>query len=336
LGGVIHADGAGGLTPGTSDFNDGGTFSSGSLSGTFAFLAGNRGQASLTFPLPNGQTTLTFSFFFVSPSDIFFIEADESQMTGLPTVDRLAGEMILQQPNVVFNSTALQGTSVASGIGLNGSANSDVFAGLLTATTCDGITAMNVTYDENSGGTVTAPSSPGTCKMGLNGNGRVTFSFANFTAAQTRVAAAYLTGPGTGFLLGSDAAVTTGLLEQQPAGIAFSNSLVSGTYALSAPLTVETQQKSVLGQVTGDGAGNLTGVVDEIDPPATTAPNMGQNLSASFTSLVASGRGTLTTNGTVPNGFPTDAIFYVVSPASLRMISADTTDTHPNLLLFDH
>lgn len=342
LGGVIHANGSSQtLTPGTSDLNDAGTFSSGSLSGDFSFLAGNRGQASMTFPLPNGQATLNFVFYFVSPSDLYFMECDSSAATicgaGTPTKYRLGGEMTLQQPNVVFNSTVLQGTSVASGVGLS-SSSSDVFAGLLTVTTCDGSTPVTLSYDENNGGTVPSPSPSfsGTCTMGLNGDGRVGFSGLGASAAQTKMAAAYLTGPGQGFLLGSDAAVTTGLLEPQSGGPGFADSSVVGSYALSAPMVAETQVKNVLGQVTADGMGDLTGVVDEIDPPATTAPNLAQALTASFASLASNGRGTLTTTAPVPDGFPASGIFYIVSPGSIRMISADSTDQHPNLFFFDH
>ncbi len=225
FGGVIHANGGGTLAPGMSDFNDGGTFSSGSLSGDYSFIGGSRGEAAMTFPTPTGQPTLTFIFYFVSPSDMYFIEVDNSTTTpGKPTVDRLAGEMILQQPSTSFNSGVLQGVSVASGIGVS-SSNSDVFAGLLTAPQCDGSTPVTFSYDENNAGTVMAPSFTGTCTMGLNGNGRASFAGLGSSAAQTRIAAAYLTGPGSGFLLGSDAAVTTGILEQQS-----SNFIVSDAF----------------------------------------------------------------------------------------------------------
>jgi len=349
LGGVVHATGSSQtLTPGTSDLNDAGTVSSGSLSGDFSFLAGNRGTAAFTFPLPKGQATINFVFTFVSPSDLYFVECDSTGTStcapGSPTQYRLGGEMVLQQPNVVFDDNALAGTSVASGVGLNGS-SSDVFVGLLTATTCDGTTPMSLSYDENSGGTLTTPSSGGTCMMGLNGNGRVTFTFSGFSAAQTKMATAYLTGLGQGFVLGSDTAVTTGLLEQQSGGPSFTDASLLGSYALSAPLIAETQVKSVIGQVVSDGSGDFiqtdtdgdtVSVVDEIDPPATSAPNLDQPLAAVFTGLLSTGRGTLTTTAPVPKGFPATAVFYVVSPSSIRMISTDTTDQHPNLFFFNH
>jgi len=342
LGGVVVANGSSNtLLPGMGDFNDAGTLSSAaSITGTFSDISGGRGSASLTFPLSGGQTTLNFVFVFVSSSDLYFIECDSNSTTGIcapgaPALNRLGGEMILQNPGVVFGSTALQGTSVATGIAANSSGNSDVFAGLLTATTCDGSTPVMLSYDENNGGTVTSSSFAGTCTIGLNGNGRAVFTGLGASPAQTHAATAYLTGAGTGFLLGSDGEVTTGLLEQQVGGPSFSNVSIEGSYTLAAPFVVEPQMKNVIGQVVGNGSGDLSGVVDEIDPPGTGAPNLNQPFSATLM-IAANGRGSLVTTATVPPGIPATGVFYIVSPSGFRMVSTDSSDQHPNLLLFNH
>jgi hypothetical protein len=138
-------------------------------------------------------------------------------------------------------------------------------------------------------------------------------------------------------LIGGDAAVTTGLLEQQTGG-AFAESSLLGGYTLSEPFLAEAQTKNVVGQITADGSGNFAGVVDETDPPATGAPNTNQALAAAIDigSLQINGRGTMTANGTVPHGFPTKSIFYIVSPGNFRAISNDSGDQHPELLFFDH
>jgi hypothetical protein len=333
LGGVVNADGNATLSSGLTDFNDAGAFSSGSVSGSFSFIAGNRGTASLTLPLPSGQVTLNFVYYFVSPSDLYLVEVDSSpQGNGAPTEFRLAGEMILQQPTTSFSSSILQGVSVASGSGTSGS-NADVFAGLLTATVCNGSTAVTLAYDENNGGAIASPSFSGACTVSPNGRAR--FTGLGATAAAARVAVAYLTGPGQGFILGSDAAVTTGLLEEQSGGPTFADSSVLDGYTLSAPFTADTNVKNIVGQLTADGAGNMAGTVDEIDPPATGAPNLAQALSATF-SVQANGRGTLTPAGPVPSGLPASAIVYVVSSAKIRVISNDPADQHPELIFLDH
>jgi hypothetical protein len=139
-------------------------------------------------------------------------------------------------------------------------------------------------------------------------------------------------GQGQGFLLGSDAAVTTGLLEQQSGG-PFADSSVLGGYTLSAPFAADNQVPSVLGQLTGDGVGDLAGTINEVDSPGTPA-HLAQSLVATINGLASSGRGTITANSLT--GFATNLIFYVVSPASSRAISADAGGAHPQVFLLDH
>lgn len=333
LGGVIHADGTGTLTQGVGDYNDGGTFTPHvNLSGNFVFDTGARAASTLAFAAPT-QVNFKFAIYFVSPSDMFWAEMDAVDTTH----PRLSGEMILQQPTVAFNNSILQNPSVATGSGVS-SGKASVFAGLLSsAAPCDGTTnTVSLAYDENNGGAITAPALAGTCTV--NPNGRVSFTGLGASAALTRVAAAYLTGPSQGFLLGSDTAVTTGLLEQQSGGGPFAATFVQGGYTLSAPFALEKNVANVLGQVTADGVASVTGTVDELDAPTVAkpegVPNLAQSLVATINTLAGSGRGTMTTNA--PIGFPTGVIFYVVSPSSLRLISSDAGGLHPEVIFLDH
>ena len=341
LAGVVQADGNNAIASGTGDLNDGGTYNSQfSLAGDFSLASGNRGAVSMTFALGNApQVTLNFVFYFVSSSDLFFLECDSTSTTGTcgvgtPTKYQLAGEMILQQPSTVFNQTVLQGVSVASGTGLN-SGNSSIYAGLLTAPVCDGHTGVTLTADQNSGGTISTPSYSGTCTITLNGRTAFSLAGAGNPAPASRVAVGYLTGPGQGFLLGSDAAVTTGQLGQQ-SDAPFANTSVAGGYTLSAPFPGEKSVKNVLGQANADGAGNITGNVDEIDPTGATAANLGKPLTATLTGPASNGRGIFTPTGTVPPGFPVSSILYVMSPGSFLLVSSDPADTNPQLMFFIH
>jgi hypothetical protein len=332
LAGVVNADGSQTLINPSgnavnSDVNDAGTYSSQSISGNFSVgMNSSRGGATLVYQPPmKSQISLDFIFYFVSPSDLFFVEVDSTN-TKFPNPPRLSGEMILQNPSAVFGPTSLAGTSVASGSGVDTSGNASVFAGLLSAPQCNGSTAAALSYDQNDGGTITAPSFPsGTCTIVSSGR-------AAFTSLGARAAVAYLVGQGQGFLLGSDAAVTTGLLEEQSGG-PFSDSSVLGGYTLSAPFAADNQVPSVLGQLTGDGVGDVTGTINEVDSPGTPA-HLAQSLVATINGLASSGRGTITANSLT--GFPTNLIFYVVSPASSRAISADSGGAHPQVFLLDH
>jgi Putative Ig domain len=338
LGGVLSADGSGNLTTGgsgpNSDLNDAGTFSSQNLTGNFSVAGSGSSRGGATFLLePSGkaQTTLTFVFYFVTASDAYFMENDSSTTT-FPNPPRLSGEMILQQPTTMFNQAVLGGTSVATGSGVN-SSNASAFGGLLTATLCDGNAPVSLTADEDNAGTVTTSESfSGTCTMATNGRATFSLTGAGNPAPTARIANAYLIGPGSGFLLGGDAAVTTGFLDQQSGG-PYANSSVLGGYTLTAPFPAETQVPNVVGQATADGMGDITGTVDEVDPPGKPA-HFGQSLAATINGLTAAGRATVTTNA--PIGLPTNLILYVVSPASARAISSDSGNTNPQVFLLDH
>ena len=340
LGGVIHADGISSLIPAAGgvggDLNDNGTFDGGNgtglnITGTFsAGASNNRGSASLLFEVPGkSQTTIQFVFYFVSQSDMFWIEIDQATTTQAPIFYRLSGEMIAQPATSAFGGSSLVGTSVATGSALNGN-NASVLAGLLTSATAGTATFA---YDENNGGTVSSPSNTGTYVVATNG--RVTF-----TGLGSRATVAYLTGPGQGFLLGNDAGVTTGLLEQQTGITTFSTAAIQGGYTLSTSLPADTNVPNVLGQITSDGTGSVTGIVDEIDAPVTATPegkaNLDQSLIAHINFVGPNGRSTATTNS--PIGMPAAMVLYLVSPTHFRAISADSNpgNAHPEVFFFDH
>jgi len=322
LAGVVHADGTGTLSPGTADFNDASVYSSQlSLAGTFFTVSSVEGQASMVFQPPTGASmTLTFDFNFVSPQDILFMEVDTGTSTS--PFPRLSGEMLLQDSSTQFNQSVLQGSGVVTGTGLDG-ANSTVFAGILASTLGDGNATLS--YTQNDAGTVTANSLSGT--YSVLQNGRV-----GFTNLGSRLAAAYLIGPNQGFIIGSDAPVTYGRLEQQT-GAPFSASSIQGSYALFAPKVADTNVTNMIGQVDSTGAGALSGTLDEFIPPS--SPSMDLSLSGSYT-VAADGSGTLTTNR--PTGFPANLVLYVVSPSSVRMIPTDPGlgDPQPQVIFLNH
>ena len=188
------------FTNSISDYNDAGTYSSQSISGEFTF-SGSSGQADFVF-IPQGKTQLTlpFTFYFVSPSDLFFVESypNLSNTAGMP---QLSGEMILQSTSSPFGQTSLNGSSVVTGQGLNGT-NASVLAGLLTSTACDGSTTCRSPMMKIMVAMITSPSpsfTTGTCAVASNG--RVTFSGFGHRRRQTRVAVGYLTGQGQGCCL---------------------------------------------------------------------------------------------------------------------------------------
>jgi hypothetical protein len=326
--GVVHSNGNGTFGPGTIDVNDAGTYSLAlALSGNFQFSgSNNKGVAIFTYQLPSSaQVTAEYTFYMVSPTDLFLVAIDVTDTTH----PRLAGEMLLQQSSVVFDSTALNGISVATGSGLNGK-NADVYAGLLTA---NGDATAGFVFDENNGGTLTpGVNSSGTYIADPNTNGRIQFSGVGAEATGQKIAVAYLTGKNQGFTLGSNPEVSYGLLEARTSVAPFTQASLKGGYTLGAPSTEDSAAVNVVGQVNSPGLGSLFGTIDEVDNDGTT--HAAQNLVANY-GVTSTGRGTMTTNS--PIGIPANIIYYIISPASFRGISGDTGGTtDPFVMYFDH
>lgn len=326
LAGFVHADGNQGFSPGLADFNDAGVFNpQNQLSGNFAVVSTTgRGTAALDFaPLGKPQVSLQYAFYFVSPTDLFFVSADVADATH----PLLAGEMILQDPSVKFDQAALSGASIATGTGSD-MTNASAFVGrLLTADpACAGPSAISLVFNQNDGGVISAPA-PLCGTYAVNPNGRV-----SFTNLGSRFSAAYLTGRNLGFLIGGDTAATVGGIEPQT-GSPLSLTSVQGGYTLGAPVTAEKNVRNLLGQLSCLlGNGSMTGTVDEIDADGT--PNSTPSATLIFTLTdAARGRGTVTTNTAL---LPTNLAFYIVSPSKIRMISTDNGDQHPQVIFLDH
>ena len=328
--GVAHANGVSELSPGMFDVNDGGTYSPAvAVTGAFEVTANNnKGVLALTYQIPaSTQVTATYSFYFVSSNDIFLMAIDATTAV-LP---RVAGEMILQQPGTPFDARALHGTSVMTESGLDG-ANASVLAGLLTGvTTPGGINEANSSYDQNDGGTY----SPGIAAAGTytpdpSGNGRMAF-----TGLGARIAAAYLTAPNQGILIGSDAAVSYGLVDAQTSTAPFASTSIQGGYTLSAETTIDPAAVNIIGQLDSlDGNGSMTGILDEADNDGT--PHTDQPVTILYSVVGSNGRGTMTIGSTT--GLPSTMVFYIASPASFVGISTDSNpgNEHPLVMYFNH
>src|SRR5271156_2672908 len=290
IAGVVHTNGNGIFGPGTIDINDAGTYSPAlTLSGNFQFSGNNnKGLAIFTYQLPtSAQVTAEYTYYMVSPSDLFLVAIDTTDTTH----PRLAGEMLLQQTSVVFDSTALDGISVATGSGLNGK-NADVYAGLLTG---DGNTGAAFIFDENNGGTLsTGVNGSGTFTADPNTNGRIQFTGVGAESVGQKIAVAYLTGKNQGFTIGSNPEVSYGLIEAQTSVAPFTQASLKGGYTLGAPSTLDELALNVIGQVNSPGLGSLFGTIDEVDNDGTAHTNL--NLVAPY-SVMSTGRGILSPNG---------------------------------------
>ncbi|HUO34207.1 MAG TPA: putative Ig domain-containing protein [Candidatus Acidoferrum sp.] len=328
--GSLSADGTSMLSPGLIDLNDAGVYSTQlTLNGTFGVATNGlgRGSASVTYKLPSQQTvTATYSFFFVSNSDLFFMDVDATDSSH----PRFAGEMVLQNPNQAFNAAALNGASVVSGNGVNFSGSNTGASAMVGLFTPNGLGSGGFSYDQNSSGTITTSSvnSFPNGSYSVNTNGR-----ASFLNLGPRLSSAYLTAQNTGFFLGGDLAATTGRLENQAPTASFSLQSFFGDYAVGALPPPDNQTAGYSGEVNSTGDSNFTGTLDVI--PVSGSPATGQTLAGTYSVDAATGRGEMTTNG-ANSLFPINLVFYIVSPSTVRLIPTDSNNTHPGVILFDH
>ncbi|MGH9732684.1 MAG: beta strand repeat-containing protein [Candidatus Acidiferrales bacterium] len=320
LAGVFNADGLSLFKNGNIDTNFVGTLGTNlnGVTGTFLLAQNGRGAASLSLPTP---TTLNLVFYMVTPSDALFIGMDPISSTNPMTV----GEALLQsQPS--FDKTSLNGPSIATASGLASSGNATVLAGLLTA---DGNTGIGATLDSNAGGTITSNGSANG-SYSVASNGRVTTS-----GLSNQLAVLYLIGPNQAFAIGQDSAASAGIVEPQ-IGAPFDATSFTSYFTFGPPLpppslTSDKSSNNFVGSLLSDGAGTLSGKLDEAGPTGIPSSNLA--LKATYT-VSASGRGTISASS--PPLLPPLFVLYMVSPTEVRVISSSAADTHPQIFFFNH
>jgi len=320
LAGVFNADGVSLFKNANVDTNFAGTLGTNlnGVTGTFLLAQDGRGAASLALPTP---ATLNLVFYMVSPSDALFIGMDPISQTNPMTV----GEALLQaQPS--FDKTSLNGPSIVTASGLASSGNATVLAGLLTA---DGNTGISSTIDTNAGGTVTSDASA-SGSYSVASNGRVTTS-----GLGTTLAVMYLVGPNQAFVIGQDSAASAGLVESQ-IGAPFDATSLTSYFTFGPPLppsslTSDKSSNNFVGSLLSDGAGTLSGKLDEAG--ATGIPSSNLAFKATYT-VGANGRGTISASS--PALLPQLFVLYMVSPTEVRVISTSAADTHPQVFFFNH
>jgi hypothetical protein len=246
-------DGAGNISSGQLDINDGGTASTASdLSGTYSM---SNGVGTIQFASVSLTRTFNFDIYgatgqinATNPLTLYAVSTDLT-----PTNPGVSGTVIYQDPKgSPYNNATMNTVSVASLTGAdNGGANVS-----LTYVNTDGAGNENGNFDQNDAGTILSVGDFSTgYKYSATGSGRYTMQLLGNPVAATPVAPLpfilYASGNGRGFLLDqSSASVITGTLTPQgkggglysasqipgPFAAATTNSAVAGASPLAANL----------------------------------------------------------------------------------------------------
>ena len=210
-----------------------------------------------------------------------------------------------------FSNASLKGTSVMEISALNGGM-AEVTAGLFASPLGDGNATFN--FDQNLGGTESQQQTSGTYSVagGQNGSGRV-----QLTGFGSAPPVFYLIAADTGFVVGTDPAVSSGYFEPQ-SGTSFSNTSVSGPYAGGTITPVVSQTTDVVTSLFADATGSINGVSNTSGPGGPGS----QNFTYTYT-VDSTGRAIVQQSGN------TIGVLYVVSATKFVLLPA--TDPTPAL-----
>jgi hypothetical protein len=326
--GEFSADGAGNITQGSIDTNDGGTVSAAPFqiygSKTSCKPASPPALSSYTVS-SNGRGTLTLNTVDstcgnVGPSYVltfYVVSRGSAKFVGTDSVLQVAGYTSAQTPGVTFNLAALSG-SYAFLLAGSGSGGPIATAGSFVADGAGNL-ASGV-LDENMNGTPatdvafqTSGTHAGSYTVASNGRGTITFA----TASRTYKFVFYL-GP-----VGNS---TTAAVQETDSGIAsdgnftlqqgapFALTSIQGNYAIETSGTSGGALQVMTGQVAADGAGAIkAGSAVDINTGGTVTS--GQTVTGSYTVPATTGRATLSLTQ-IGGSYAA----YVVSPSEVYLL----------------
>jgi len=307
--GEFAADGNGNFTNGSLDSDDATAGASGakSCTGTYSIPSATppSGRGTATISISGGGTT-NYSFYVVNATELLVMETDSISGQNSPVV---GGTMLQQSGAGSFGQSSLNGSTVFETTALP--SVSSVLTpqgqvGLLTFASPN----LTMASDVNTGGTLTTGANLSGATYTVASSGRVTMTNSGIASPDPIL---YLVSQNQAFLVGTDAAVTFGFLENQ-SGEPFTAASLSGTYAGGslAPIVPAASDQVDIG--IADGVSNLALTTD-----ASTSSGLFQNQTTTASYTVApSSRGTLTVNGTQTG------VIYVVSPTEFVRLGADT------------
>lgn len=317
--GEFNADGAGNITSGSIDINDGGVPSSFQIFGNktvcvsppsslSTYLVGSNGRGTLTLTTCAAGPALTLNFYVVNRGAAKFVGTDIVKLVG--------GYASQQAPNATLDATALNGNYafLLAGSGLGGTittagsffadGSGNLKSGVVDENLAPGAPALGLPIVANAAGDnyTVAP----------NGRGTATFT----TSGRTYTFVFYL-GP-----VGSN---TTAVFQETDSGISsdgnftlqqsgpFTLASIQGNYAIETSGVSGASLQVSTGQIDANGAGAITS--GNIDTNTGGTLTSGQAVTGSYTAPAATGRATLTLNSGTPN-----YAAYVVSPTQVYIL----------------
>ncbi len=307
------------------DTNDNGSAASDPFGGTFAAdLDSNTGRGNfvnIKFPNdPNGyclgglsHPTCGYAYYIVNKQEMILLSGDPLSK---PANLTLWSAFRQRSTGTGWSLASLSGPIVTE-LSAAGGGASNVTAGIFTA---DGKGNATFSSDQNNAGTLSQQMSSGTYAIDSNGKntGKVTLS--GFTQFGTNGASMYLYTGNKGYIVGTDASVTSGVMEQQT-GAPFTNASVIGSLEGGTAWPAVTGVTNSAEWMFADGNGNIIATEYTSGPGGVGGPT---NLTLTY-QVDSTGRAVVSQNGTE------FGILYVVGPSKFVMLP---TGNNPALSVF--
>ena len=259
--GRFTANGAGAITGGLIDSNDGTTLTQNVVfTGSYNVSQTGRG----TMQLDVAGSTFNFALYIVSADTLIVVSTDDLA-AGTPIRIGYA----LRQSGGPFANASLQGNYVFDLAGRRSSSAAVATTGLIVS---DGAGAMTGMLDRNDHYQMTpVTGQPFTAAYSIAANGRGTL-----TSTELPTTIFYLTGTGKALLMeGPGSSVQSGTMERQLAA-PYSTANLIGQFAAGSSPPARLVSLSVTGQNFYDGLGNVPSALD-IATPCTLAANATSN-----------------------------------------------------------
>jgi hypothetical protein len=330
---IVVEDNQGDFSGPALDVDDGGTAAQLTFGGTLSGNVDSFGRgcfANMSFSKPK-NTLYTYAYYVVNENQLEILSTD-------PIGGSINANLTLWslQRQIVgatgFNNGNLATPTVLELQAQDTNGNSDVTAGLFVGQGSSSHTCQSgnndsatFTYDENAGGTLSQNQTVTGQYCVDKSTGRVTLT--GFNGIWANAPVFYLGGSDPGFVVGTDAANTSGALDGQ-SGSDFSNASVGGGYwggTISPAASAATDSVTSL---FADANGNITGTQYISAPSGPAGPT---NLTYTYT-VAGTGRGVVESSG------KTTGILYIVAPTGSNQFQSNfvllPTGNNPVLNIF--
>jgi hypothetical protein len=340
IAGQFKPDGAGAISSGLLDVNNGTPTSSTNVTGTYDLDTTADGRGPMTLTDNSTGKTYNYAIYMVggqtskdlNPLTLYVISTDDPQVS--PAV---SGTIVFQDPTPKYLNADFKDFWIASLTGVNSQGHSLVS---LTNGAGDGNGHLSATYYANNAGIVPAkPIDLTNYVYASTGGGRYTLDLLGNPAASPVVPPVhfvlYSSAASRGFLLSLDPTVYTGTMDQQP-GSNFAASELAGSFAAatvnsSTAGASQTAANILFKSVVPDST--LTGKRDETDG----GQFAGQSLTGTYSVDNFTGAGTLVLTQPGPENY----VIYVLDNSDKKtesmsqrfvMINVDSTNSDPSII----